>query len=332
MNWIDGTELGADGVRRLAARALELRSGSAPRRADGKRLAAVFLNPSLRTRVSLEGAAGALGVQPLVVQPGKDAWGWEMVEGVVMDGGPAEHIKDAVQVLAQYADALAVRSFAGLEDAEADRADPVISAFARYAPVPVINLESALWHPLQGLADAATWQAHLGAELSGAPLCLSWAPHPGALPAAVANQVLLTASLLGMDVRVAAPEGFDLDPQIVARAEGLAAAGGGSLRCFGEQAPAVEGARVVLAKSWSGFSGYGDREAEAARRAAASDWTIDEALMARGDAPGFMHCLPVRRNVVVADAVIDGPASWVHEQAGLRLWTAMALLEEVLAS
>ena len=147
------------------------------------------------------------------------------------------------------------------------------------------------------------------------------APHPRALPAAVANQVALTASLLGMDLTVAHPEGFDLDPEIVART---------GARIEHDQDRALRGARVVVAKSWSGFSGYGRREEEAARRARLGGWTVTPEKMALTDGAGFMHCLPVRRNVVVTDAVIDGAGSWVIEEAGLRLWTAAALLERVL--
>jgi len=324
-HFLDGTEFGPDGVLSLAARALALRAGATPNRFDGARLAAVFLNPSLRTRTSMELAAGALGVQPVIVNPGKDAWALELRDGAVMDGGAAEHMSDAVRVLAEYADVLALRAFAKLEDVEEDRADPVLSAFARHAPVPVINMESALWHPLQGLADTATWLAHLG-PLQGVPLTLTWAPHPKALPAAVANQVLMSAALQGMDVTVAHPPGFDLDPQILQ----AAGATSGAVRVCHDQKEALAGAQVVVAKSWSGFSGYADRHAESARRAAHGDWTVTSEKMAETDGAGFMHCLPVRRNVVVEDAVLDGATSWVHEEAGLRMWTAMALLERVL--
>ena len=298
-HFLDGSEYGPDGVQALAQRALELRGGAAPVRADGARLAAVFLNPSLRTRASIEAAAGALGVQPLMVNPGKDAWELELRDGAVMDGTAVEHMSDAVRVLAEFADVLALRAFARLEDADEDRADPVLSAFVRHSPRPVINMESARWHPLQGLADTATWQAHLG-ELQGVPLTLTWAPHPKALPAAVANQVLLSAAMQGMDVTVAHPPGFDLDPQVVE----LAQATKGRVRISHDQDEAMAGARVVVAKSWSGVSGYGDRAAEGLRRRVHRDWTVTTDKMALTDGAGFMHCLPVRRNVVVEDAVL----------------------------
>ena len=328
-NFVDGTEGGADFVRSLAARALALRDGAVPRRFEGKRVGAVFLNPSLRTRTSLEAACGLLGAQPIVVQPGLDAWGWAFGDGVVMNGAEAEHAKDALGVLSSYVDVLAVRSFASLTDREADAADTVLSAACRYAKTPVVNLESALWHPLQGLADTATWLHHLG-NPTGRKLTLTWAPHPKALPTAVANQVLLSAALQGMDVTVAHPEGFDLPPFVVERAKTLAAAGGGGVKVTHDRDAAFDGAEIVVAKSWSGWSGYEDRDGESARRAALAHWRVDAAAMARTREARFMHCLPVRRNVVVTDDVIDGPLSAVQDEASLRLWTAASMLEALL--
>lgn len=327
MHFLDGTEPGAAGVLELAQRALELSAGAAPRRTPGKRLATVFLNPSLRTRASMEAAAGALGAQTLVIAPGKDAWALEL-DDVPMNGDRAEHVREAAAVLGQYADVLAVRSFAGLVDVDEDRRDPMLSSFAEYAGVPVINMESARWHPLQGLADTATWMNHLGPDLRGKRLTLTWAPHPRALPAAVPNQVLLSAALMGMDITVAHPERFGLDPEIVARASSLAGQGGGCVRTSHDQHSATASAEVVVAKSWSGFSGYGRREEEATERADLAHWMVTPELLAQG--AGFMHCLPVRRGVVVSPEVLDGPQSWAIEEAGNRMWTAMALLEQML--
>jgi N-acetylornithine carbamoyltransferase len=328
-SFLDGLETGPDGLRALVDRALALEAGAAPRRFAGKRVGAVFLNPSLRTRTSLEAAAGMLGAQPIILQPGTDAWALELRDGAVMDGLTVEHVREAVAVLSGYVDLLAVRAFAGLTDPDEDRADPVLASFVRHSRVPVINLESARWHPLQGLADAATLTARLGPDLRGVPLTLAWAPHPKALPTAVPNQVVLTAAALGMDVTIAHPEGFDLDPQVVSRASALAAAQGGAVRATGDRAAAIGGARVVVAKSWGGWSGYGRRDDEARRRAELASWRIEAADLARG--AGLMHCLPVRRNVVIADAALDGPTSWVIETAHRRMWTAAALLEAMLA-
>ncbi len=331
-DWIDGTELGAEGFLALAERALALRAGSGPRRFPGKRIVAVFLNSSLRTRVSLEAAANDLGVHVVTLNPGADAWKLEWRAGARMDGEYAEHFADAIPALGEYADLLALRAFAGLKDPAEDRADPVLSAFRHWSPRPVLNLESALWHPLQALADAATWRHHLGPDLRGRKVALTWAPHPRALPAAVPNQIVLSAGLAGLDLTVAHPPGFDLDPEITARAAGLAAAAGGSLRFTDDPDQAMDGAEVVHAKSWSGFSGYGRREEEAAVRATLGHWTLDQTRFSRArPTAGFMHCLPVRRNVVVTDAVIDSARSWTTETAGNRRWTAMALLEEMFS-
>lgn len=327
MHVIDGAEGGRSLLQSLVARSLELEAGSAPRQVPGSRLVTLFLNPSLRTRTSMEAAASALGAHPIVLQPGRDAWALEFVDGAVMDGTTVEHVKDAVKVLSGYADVLAVRAFAGMKDPDEDLHDPVISAFAKHASVPVVNMESALWHPLQGLADAATITNHLGSELAGEPLTLTWAPHPKALPTAVPNQVLLTAATLGMNITLAHPEGMDLAPSVVNRCADLAAVGGGGLTVSHDQQAAMRGARVVVAKSWGGWSGFEDREAEAVRRARLSSWRVNPEDMGLTDSAGFMHCLPVRRNVVVHDDVIDGPQSWVHREAHRRMWTAMALLE-----
>jgi N-acetylornithine carbamoyltransferase len=325
MHLIDGTEPGQAGVQALVDRALALRAGAEPRRRAGARVAAMFLNPSLRTRTSLEAACGLLGAQPIILSPGRDSWALEL-EDRVMDGAEAEHVREAAAVLSEYAHLLAVRAFAGLEDAEEDRQDRVVRSFAAHASVPVVNLESACWHPLQGLADTATWVSHFGPDLRGRRLCLTWAPHPRALPAAVPNQVLLSAALQGMEITVAHPEGFDLDPEVVSRARGLARDSGGDVTIQHHQD--LRGAQVVVAKSWSGFSGYGRRGAEAEARAGLQHWRVAASTVPSH--AGFMHCLPVRRGVVVEPAVLEGPNSWVIEEAGLRLWTAAALLEQLL--
>jgi len=184
-----------------------------------------------------------------------------------------------------------------------------------------------MFHPLQGLADTATWLSRLGPDLRGRRLTLTWAPHPKALPQAVPHQVLLSAALAGMDVTVAHPEGFDLDPLVVERARALT-----DVRIVHDPLDGLDGAEVVVAKSWAGTAGYGRRDEEAAVRATLGDWTVTADRMARTRDAGFMHCLPVRRNVVVTDDVLDGPRSWVQEEAGLRLWTALALFERLLSA
>ena len=332
VHWVDGTERGKEGFLALVQRALALEAGAGPRSAAGARLVQMYLNPSLRTRTSMESACHMLRAGPITLQPGKDAWALEFEKNAVMDGATVEHVKDAVQVLSGYGQALAVRAFAGLSNHDEDRRDPILSAFCEYASVPVINLESARWHPMQGLADAATWVHHLGPDLAGTPITLTWAPHPKPLPTAVPNQVLLSASLLGMNVTLAHPEGIDLDPQVVSRCAALAGSNGGSLTTTHDQSSAMAGARVVVAKSWGAWSGYGKREEEAAKRAHLGGWTVTEDDLAKTDSAGFMHCLPIRRNVVATDGVLDGAQSWVHQTAHRRMWTAAALLEDILGA
>lgn len=330
MHFIDGTEWGQQGILDVVNRALALSRGASPKRFESQRIGMLFLNPSLRTRTSMEAAAAALGAYPIVLQPGRDSWALETQMGAVMDGDKPEHIKDAIGVLSGYVDALAVRSFAGMTSWEEDSKDPVLTQVCKHASVPVANLESALWHPMQGMADATTWINHLGEDLRGQPLALTWAPHPKALPMAVPNQVLLTAATLGMDVRVTHPEGFSLSESVIERCGEVAVAAGGAVTVHGDQQEALRGARVVVAKSWGGVEGYTNRETEAQRRAAAFGWQVKQRQMGWTDRAGFMHCLPVRRNVVVSDEVLDGPSSWVMEEANFRLWTAMAVLERMM--
>jgi len=328
---IDGTEPGAEGVLALCRRALALRAGAPADKRPGARIAALFCNPSLRTRTSMAAAASALGADISVIDAGTGSWKLEYDDGAVMDGDAAEHVSDAARVLSHYHDLVAVRAFANMIDPAEDRADKVIRAFARHAQVPFLSMESARWHPLQGLADTATWLDHAGGDdLRGVPITLTWAPHPKALGTAVGHQVLQSAALMGMDVTVAHPERFDLDPEVVSGASGLAEAAGGSVRIEHDQDKAMRGARVVVAKSWGGWSGYGRREQEALDRRNLQHWRVDTRKMALTDGAGFMHCLPVRRNVIVTDEVIDGPDSWVHQTAALRMWTAIAALEAML--
>jgi len=297
--------------------------------ATGKSIGLVFMNPSLRTRTSMEGAAAHLGAHHTTLVPGSGSWDLEWTEGTVMDGDAAEHAKEAIGVLSRYHDALGVRVFATGTDYDADKQDTLIRAIADYATVPVVNLESAWAHPCQGVSDAALLTEHLGDDLTGKRVVLSWAPHPKPLPMAVPNTTLRTAARCGMEVTVARPETHALDPDVMAEAQSLAEAQGGSVAASSNQAAAVEEADVVYAKSWGGPLMYEDPDAEAEARAARSDWRITEDLMARTQDGVFMHCLPVRRNVVVDDAVLDGPHAVHLDQAEYRLHAQKALLEYV---
>jgi N-acetylornithine carbamoyltransferase len=292
-------------------------------------LALVFFNPSLRTRTSMEVAGTQLGAHVTTLIPGQGTWNFEWDTGTVMDGDAAEHINEAVGVLSRYYDAIGVRVFASGTDLEQDRSDALIQQFADVATVPVINLESAFYHPCQALADAATMTDHFDGEVAGKKFVLSWAYHPKALPMAVPNSALLTAARLGMDVTVARPDSHALDPSIMQQAEAYAEQHGTSVTEASDMDAAYEDAHVVYAKSWAGPMIYSDPAREAYLRSQLKDWRVTADRMARTDEAAFMHCLPVRRNVVVDDAVIDGPNAIHLDQAEFRLHAQKAILERI---
>lgn len=305
------------------------RVGPDAARLVGEKVALVFFNPSLRTRVSMELAARTQGAHVVALSPGGDSWKLELRRGAVMDGDAQEHVIEFVRVLAEMTDLIAVRTFAGLRSFDEDWAEPVLNEFARVSNVPVVNMESALDHPLQALADLLTMQQEFGEDLRGVPVALTWAPHPRALPLAVPAAFLRGCLRMGMDVRLAAPPEFTPPARLLDEVR-AAALPGGTLRVVEDQAEAVRGARAVYAKAWAAPGLYGDAEAGLAARKAHRDWTVTERTMALGDEAIFLHCLPVRRNVVVADEVLDGPRSRVTREAGNRLSTAQAVLANVL--
>lgn len=320
--------LAANDVAALVARALALRGGAAPERFDGRALGLLFFNPSLRTQASFQRAAGLLGLQTVLHG---STWPLETDDGAVMDGDKAEHVKEAARVLSRYVDVLGVRAFAEGKSLERDATDPLFQGFARHATVPVVNLESARWHPCQALADWTTLDQH--AIPRRARFVLSWAYHPKALPQAVPNSTLCMAAQRGMDVVLLRPDGYDLAPGVVAEARSLAARSGGSLTVTSDRDAALAGASIVYAKSWGSLAAYGDAAAETALRSPHRDWCVRESWFDRAeDGARFMHCLPVRRNVVVADEVIDSPRALVIEQAENRLWAQTAVLEAVLSN
>ena len=292
----------------------------------GKSLAFCFMNPSLRTQVSFEVATVQLGGHAVVLSLGKDTWQVESEDGVVMDGAAAEHLREAVPVLSRYCQALALRSFPSGKTWEEDKSEPYLTAFKKHATVPVINLESATGHPCQALADLMTIRERMNPK--GKNFLLAWAPHIKSLPMAVPNSAVEIAALAGMNVTIARPPGFDLAPEVMRRVEASCAARGGKLRVTDDASAAYDGAHVVYAKSWGSISRYGEPlPTDAAFRA---KWMVTPEKMARGDAALFMHCLPVRRNLVVRDEVLDGPQSVVIDQAENRLHTAKAVLLKLI--
>jgi N-acetylornithine carbamoyltransferase len=297
--------------------------------ARDRTLGMLFFNPSLRTRTSMELAAQQLGALSTTIIPGQGTWGFAWEEGVPMLGEASEHIKEAVGVLSRYVDAIGVRAFATRVDYEADRSDRALKTIAQFSRVPVINLESAFYHPCQGLADASVMMDHFKGDVSRKKFVLAWCYHPRPLPMAVPHSALLTAARLGMDVTVAAPAGFALDEQVMARAAGMASQHGGSLSETTDMDEAMEGAHVVYAKAWAGRAAYTNADEEAALRHSHEAWRVTENRMRRTDRGVFMHCLPVRRNVVVDDAVLDGNQALHLDQAAYRLHAAKATLEYV---
>jgi len=304
--------------------ARRVKRGERPGGLEGKVLAMVFLDPSLRTRASFETAMFLHGGHALVLEPGKGSWTLETEPGAVMDGAGVEHLVDAARVLGRYADALAVRSFPKGTSWRIEREDRIIRNFATYCEKPVINLESVRRHPCQGLADALTLQEKLG-ETRGKKFVLQWAWHPKPLPTAVPASAALAAAQLGMEVVIAHPPGFDLDPDDVHAIKTLASERGGSATVVNDRAAAVKDAAAIYVKSWGSLSGFGRPEEERALRSPHRDWRMRD--------PGkslVMHCLPVRRNVEIDDAVLDGPRSVVYDQAENRLHVQRALLLELI--
>ncbi len=296
----------------------------------GKILGLVFMNPSLRTLASFQAGMARLGGSSFVITPGS-SWALEHRDGVVMDGATAEHIREAIPVLASYADAVGVRAFASGTDLDDDLGEPVMTLIRDLSPVPLINMESAMDHPCQALADWKTLDdEHVPA--AGGKFVLSWANHPKPLPLAVPAAAVHMAAHRGMDVTVLRPEGFQLPEPLMARARAAAEASGGSVAETDDREEAMAGARVIYAKSWGSPMHYGDAEADAALRADLGDWTVDEPWFAPA-APDciFMHCLPIRRNVVATDAVLDGPRSRVLPQARNRMLAQQAVLHRLLA-
>ncbi len=301
---------------------------------DGKSIALVFFNPSLRTRASMQVGIYELGGNAVVLEPGGTSWTLEHREGIIMDGDKTEHIAEFVRVLERYVSAIGVRTFAELKDWETERTDPILNAFVRYASVPIINLESAMHHPCQSLADMMTIRECLGGNPTGregvsrrAKILLTWAWHPKPLPMAVPNSFALASAQFGHDLRIAHPKGYELDDELIAEIERQAVANGGSVEVTNDVCEAFNGVDVVYAKSWGGKQFYGSIDEDIDFRSKLRDnWTVDETEMARTNEAIFMHCLPVRRNVIVTDSVIDSANSVVIDEAENRLHIQKAIL------
>ncbi|RYY93144.1 MAG: N-acetylornithine carbamoyltransferase [Chitinophagaceae bacterium] len=292
---------------------------AAPRSAEtlgrGKRIGCLFLNPSLRTRLSTQVAAQQLGMEAIVFNVGAEGWALEFAEGAVMNGTTVEHVKDAAPILGQYFDILAIRTFPGLKDRAEDYSERYISQFVKYAGVPVVSLESATLHPLQSLADLLTIRETFAGGRRP-KVVLSWAPHVKPLPQCVANSFAQWMTVWGgADFVVTHPEGYALDPQYTKGAV-----------ITHNQDEALEGADYIYVKNWSSYEQYGQILNND------TDWMLTLDNLKGTNNGKVMHCLPVRRNVELSDEVLDSAHSLVTQQAGNRVWAAQAVLADILKS
>ena len=285
---------------------------------ENKTIMLVFFNSSLRTRLSSQKAALNLGMNPIVPNIGQDSWKLETELGVVMDGDKSEHLREAIPVKASYCDIIGVRSFAGLQDREFDYAETILNQFVQYSGKPVISLESATVHPCQAFADLITIDEYK--RTARPKVVLTWAPHPKALPQAVPNSFAQWMNAADVDFVITQPRGYELDPKFA-----------GPARIEYDQMKALEGADFVYAKNWScpGVTNPADYGKILSRD---MGWTVDAAHMAVTNNAFFMHCLPVRRNMIVSDEVIDAPTSLVIPEAANREISAQVVMKRMLES
>ena len=273
-----------------------------------KTIGMLFFNNSLRTRLSTQKAAMNLGMEVIVMNFGTEGWALEYADGTIMDQGTSEHIKEAAQVISQYCDIIAIRAFAGLVDKEKDEAEEVLNGFKKYANVPIVNMESSVGHPLQALTDAITMEEH---NFKNNPkVVLSWAPHPKSLPHAVANSFVQMMQKQNAEFVITHPVGYELDPKITKDS-----------KIEHDQEKALDNADFVYVKNWSSYTNYGQVIPQE------KDWQMTSKKLGKAK---FMHCLPVRRNVVVADEVLDSEQSLVIEQANNRTYAAQLVLKKIL--
>ncbi len=282
---------------------------------EGKTLGMIFLNPSMRTRISTQVSARNLGMEVIIFNIDKEGWQLEFADGVVMTGDKAEHVKEAAAVIGQYVDIVGIRTFPGLVNKQDDYSELVINQFVKYAGKPVLSLESATRHPLQSLADVVTIKESFK-ENRKPKVVLTWAPHVKALPQAVPNSFAEWMNAWGdVDFVITHPEKYELDERF-----------SGKAKIEYNQDKALEGADFVYVKNWSSYKEYG--------KILNTDpsWMITNKKISQTNNGKVMHCLPVRRNLVIADEVLDGPNSIVIQQAGNRVWSAQAVLAELLSN
>lgn len=278
-----------------------------------KTLLMIFFNSSLRTRLSTQKAALNLGMNVIVLDVNQGAWKLETEHGVIMDGDKPEHLLEAIPVMGSYCDIIGVRAFAGLQNRDYDYNEVIINQFIQYSGKPVFSMEAATRHPLQTLADLLTIEEHKRTEKP--KIVMTWAPHPKALPQAVPNSFAEGINMTDYEFVITHPHGYELDPAFTGRA-----------RIEYDQRKALEGADFVYAKNWSAYSGENYGKVLCTDR----DWTVDAEKMALTNNAFFMHCLPVRRNMIVTDEVIESPQSLVISEAANRVVSAQTILKEIL--
>ncbi len=328
----DLADFSDDEIRVLLELANRLDAHPEPTALRGKVLSLLFLSPSLRTLASFQAAMTRLGGGSFVISPDMSIHGLETRPGIVMDGAAAEHIREAVPVIASYGDAIGIRAFAECKNLDTDLADEEFSALTSLIETPYINMESAMNHPCQNLADWKTLD-DLDVPANGGKFVLSWAFHPKALPLAVPSSTLYTAARRGMDVTVLRPDGFELPEPVMNKARQAAEASGGSVRETDDRLEAMEGAHIIYAKSWSSTRHYGDKISDLDLRNDLEHWCVDMPWFDNAqDDCRFMHCLPVRRGVVVSDSVLDSPRSVVIHEARNRMLAQMAVLHQMLGA
>ncbi len=276
-----------------------------------KTMILLFFNSSLRTRLSTQKAAQNLGMNVIVLDVNAGAWKLEGERGVIMDGDKPEHLLEAIPVIGSYCDIIGVRAFAKFEDKKEDYEEVVINQFIKYSGVPVVSMEAATAHPLQGFADIITIEEHKKVERP--KVVLTWAPHPRALPQAVPNSFAQFAQAADYDFVITHPEGYELAPEFA-----------GDAKVEYDQKKAFEGADFIYAKNWASYNDYGQILSK--DRA----WTVDEEKMALTNNACFMHCLPVRRNMIVSDDVIEAETSLVVPQAANRVTSAQLVIKRIL--
>ena len=328
--FVDLAELDTVAVRDLVMLATRLEQSPRPTALTGKVLGLLFMNPSLRTLASFQAGMARLGGSSFVITPGAGTWNLETKLGAVMNADRAEHIREGIPVLASYSDVLGVRAFAEGVNLDDDLNEKVFKQIAELVDKPLINMESAMGHPCQALADWKTLD-ELDVPNNG-KFVLSWVNHPRALPLAVPAAAMTMAAQRGMEVVVARPEGYEIPAPLADKARRLAAANGGSFTETTDRAAAMKGAHVLYAKEWGSTRHYGDAKADGELRRQLADWKVDESWFANARPEArFMHCLPVRRNVAVTDALLDSPRSVVLREAYNRMPAQMAVLHRLLA-